>query len=46
MGQWRHLVHDLVDVDTAGVGQLPVVAVPAGVEQDTVVLDRGAGLTW
>ena len=34
-----YLVHDMVDVHTAGVRQLPVVAVPAGVQQHTVILD-------
>ena len=32
-------MHDLVDVDAAGVGELPVVAVPAGVQQHTVILE-------
>ena len=29
-GDLVHLVHDLVDVDAAAVGHLPVVAVPGG----------------
>merc|ERR1719431_324077 len=33
-----HLVHDLVDVDAAGVGELAVVAVPARVQQYPVIL--------
>ena len=31
------LVHDSVDIDAAGVGQLAVVAVPAGVQQHPVL---------
>ena len=34
----RHLVHDLVHVDAAGLGELAVVAVPAGVQQHLVLL--------
>ena len=32
------LVHDLVDINTAGIGKLAVVAVPTGVQQHPVVL--------
>ena len=38
VGDGVHLVHDLVDVDTATVCHLPVVAVPAGVKQNFVTL--------
>ena len=32
------LVHDLVDINTTGIGKLAVVAVPTGVQQHPVVL--------
>ena len=32
------LVHDLVDINTAGIGKLAVVTVPTGVQQHPVVL--------
>ena len=32
------LVHDLVDINTAGIGKLPVIAVPTGVQEHPVVL--------
>ena len=33
-----YLVHDFVDVHTAGVGKLAIVTVPACVQQHSVVL--------
>ena len=32
------LVHDLVDINTAGIGKLAVITVPTGVQQHPVVL--------
>ena len=31
-------MHDLVDINTAGIGKLAVIAVPTGVQQHPVVL--------
>ena len=35
-----YLVHDFVDIDTAGVCELAIVTVPTGIQQHPVVLGR------
>merc|ERR1719510_2847097 len=36
VGDGVHFVHDLVNINTTAVSHLPIVAVPAGVQQDLV----------